>query len=131
MDDHTVDPKPEEFRRIEVITGTGRRRRWTAETKARIVAESLAGDASISEVARRHDLRPQQLFGWRRQARLPHRALPEAGPLVPIVTDGVEGRSPRRSETVAAPAIEIELAGIVVRVRGGVAASTLVEVLTA
>ena len=61
MDDHTVDPKPEEFRRIEVITGTGRRRRWTVEAKARIVAESLAGDVSVSEVLRRQ-LRPRRPF---------------------------------------------------------------------
>jgi len=29
------------YQRIEVITGRQRRRRWTAEEKARIVAESL------------------------------------------------------------------------------------------
>ena len=40
------------YRRIEVITGQRRRRRWTAEEKARIVAESFEADANISEVAR-------------------------------------------------------------------------------
>jgi transposase len=35
-----------------VITGTGRRRRWSAETKVQIIAESFAGEASVSEVAR-------------------------------------------------------------------------------
>jgi transposase len=40
------------YRRIEVITGE-RRRRWTAEEKARIVAESFEEGANISEVARR------------------------------------------------------------------------------
>jgi transposase len=58
-----------EVRRIELITGIGRRRRWSSEDKARIVVESLAGDVSVSEVARRHGLSPQQLFGWRREAR--------------------------------------------------------------
>jgi transposase len=38
------------YRRVELITGQRRRRWWTAEEKARIVAES----ANISEVARRH-----------------------------------------------------------------------------
>ena len=42
------------YRRIEVITGQSRRRRWTAEEKARIVAESFDTDANISEVARRN-----------------------------------------------------------------------------
>jgi hypothetical protein len=51
--------------RIEVITGAGRRRRWSAKSKARILAVSFAGEASVSEVARRHGLRPHQLFGWR------------------------------------------------------------------
>jgi transposase len=56
-------------RRIELITGTGRRRRWSSEDKARIVVESLEPGVSVSEVARRHGLSPQQLFGWRRKAR--------------------------------------------------------------
>jgi transposase len=56
-------------RRIELITGTGRRRRWSSEDKARIVVESLEPGVSVSEVARRHELSPQQLFEWRRKAR--------------------------------------------------------------
>lgn len=58
-----------DVRRIELITGAGRRRRWSSEDKARIVVESLAGGVSVSEVARRHGLSPQQLFAWRREAR--------------------------------------------------------------
>ena len=69
MDDHTFDPKASELRRFEVITGTGGRRNWPAEVKARIVAESLAPGVQVSDVARRHGIRPQQLFGWRREAR--------------------------------------------------------------
>ena len=56
------------LRRIEVITGTGRRRRWDAETKGRLVAESFEPGRSVSEVARRHDISPSLLFLWRRQA---------------------------------------------------------------
>jgi transposase len=58
-----------DVRRIELITGIGRRRRWSREDKARIVVESLAAGVSVSEVARRHGLSPQQLFAWRREAR--------------------------------------------------------------
>ena len=58
-----------EVRRIELITGTGRRRRWSREDKARIVVESFTGGVSVSEVARRHGLSPQQLFAWRHEAR--------------------------------------------------------------
>ena len=51
-----VDTRQEgySYRRIELITGQGRRRRWTGEEKLRIVAESFEADANISEVARRN-----------------------------------------------------------------------------
>jgi transposase len=57
-------------RRIELITGAERRRRWSDEDKARIVVESFAPGANVSEVARRNGLSPQQLFAWRREARV-------------------------------------------------------------
>lgn len=53
-------------RRIEVFTGTGRRRSWTAVEKAAILAESFAPNATVSQVARNHGLTPSQLFAWRR-----------------------------------------------------------------
>ncbi len=56
-------------RRIELITGTTRRRDWPDGEKTRILLESAELGANISEVARRNGLSPQQLFGWRRQAR--------------------------------------------------------------
>src|SRR5581483_294881 len=58
------------FRRVEVLTGPGRRRRCSSEEKARIVAETLVAGARVSEVARRWQLCPQQVFGWRREARV-------------------------------------------------------------
>jgi transposase len=58
-----------DVRRIELITGTGRRR-WAPDVKARILLESLEPGANISEVARRNGLTPQQLFGWRHQAQV-------------------------------------------------------------
>ncbi|WP_029084620.1 transposase, partial [Bradyrhizobium sp. th.b2] len=59
----------EPVRRLEVFTGAGRRRKWSDEDKARIVAEIVASGDSVCSVARRHGLSPQQLFGWRRQLR--------------------------------------------------------------
>ena len=74
--EHTLESKPVEadagagsVRRIELITGTGRRRHWSSDDKVRIVVESFEGGATVSEVARRHGLSPQQLFAWRREAR--------------------------------------------------------------
>jgi transposase len=61
MLDHKLEP--EAVRRLEVITGTGRRRRFSDDYKASIVEETLAPGAVVSDVARRHGLTPQQLFG--------------------------------------------------------------------
>jgi transposase len=52
-----------------VLSGPERRRRWTEAEKVRIVEESLAGEASVAEVARRHDVHPNLLHRWRHQAR--------------------------------------------------------------
>jgi transposase len=54
-------------RRVEVFTGAGRRRAWSTEQKREIVAESYESGETVSAVARRHGLTPQQLFGWRRE----------------------------------------------------------------
>src|SRR5271167_3983008 len=71
--DHKVDRrfKTEASRgaRVEVITGVERRRDWTDEEKLAIVAQSCEDGVVISEVARRHGLRPQQLFAWRNEFR--------------------------------------------------------------
>jgi transposase len=52
--------------RVEVITSVQRRRRWSAEEKAAIVQETWAPGMSVSLVARRHGIAPNQLFTWRR-----------------------------------------------------------------
>ena len=57
------------FRRIEVLTGPARRRRWSPEEKGRIVAETRQPGATVTEVARRWQVCPQQVWGWRREAR--------------------------------------------------------------
>jgi transposase len=63
----TTSTKADGFRRLEVITGVGRRRRWSLEDKARIVAESLDPATTASAVARRYGLHASQLFVWRQQ----------------------------------------------------------------
>ena len=66
------------FRRVEVLSGVARRRRWARSEKARIVAESYAPGASATAVAVRHGLHRNQIFAWRRQLRN-HAALVGAG----------------------------------------------------
>ena len=54
------------YQRIEVITGSQRRRCWTTEQKLRIIEESYEPGTTISEVARRHGVAANLLFRWRK-----------------------------------------------------------------
>ena len=54
--------------KIEVITSVQRRRRWNGAEKMRMVEETYEPDATVSLVARRHGVAPNQLFTWRRLA---------------------------------------------------------------
>ena len=128
--DRRFDPEVREVRRLEVITGALGRRRWSAEAKARIVAESLAPGVVISEVARRHDLRPQQLFAWRHQARQGRLALPAAElSFVPVV--GATNAPPAATSAAPAGLIEVALGGAIVRVPAEVDGKLLARVLRA
>ncbi len=51
---------------IEIITDGGRRRRWPATEKLRIVEETLYDGESISAVARRNGVAPNLLYRWRK-----------------------------------------------------------------
>lgn len=67
--------------------GTGRRRRhWSDEDKARIVAECEAPGSSVSLVARRHDLNTNMLFTWRRQVRERQRGTGETTFVPAVIT---------------------------------------------
>src|SRR3954465_11918543 len=118
----TTGTSDDGFRRIEVITGGGRRRRWTDEEKAWIVAESLDPATTTSAVARRYGLHPSQLFVWRQQLATPAaRDAPGLGP----VWGGEDGPTPAG----AAGRIEIALGPAVVRVGPDVDAAALRRVL--
>ena len=51
---------------VEVLTGSQRRRRWTAEQKKVMVLETEQPGMSVSVVARKYEVQPNQLFRWRR-----------------------------------------------------------------
>ena len=122
----TTGTNADSFRRLEVITGVGRRRRWSMEEKARIVAESLDPATTASAVARRYGLHASQLFVWRQQLqRRASRASTVCGPaFVPVLL----------AEDSAAPAepvgrMEIALGPAVVRIGADVDATALRRVL--
>ena len=66
-DTPTTDRTSTRNRRIEVITGRERRRRWTAEQKREIPAESLQPGTSPVMVARRYGISSGLLYTWRQQ----------------------------------------------------------------
>jgi transposase len=67
--------------RVEVLDGLERRRRWSQDDKARIVEETLAPGAKVTEVARRNGVAASVVFTWRRQARTVERVRPRFAPV--------------------------------------------------
>ena len=132
MSDTELLLKSEPVRRLEVFTGTGRRRGWTVEQKARIIAESYGSGETVSAVARRHGLTPQQLFGWRRAARRRDKdGVGESGStFVPVIVEA----APRCADASSAradgsPLIEVVIGTATVRIPPGTDAATLQTVL--
>ena len=128
--DHTLDPKPL-VRRAEVITELGRRRKWSEDAKAEIMLEALAPGAVVSEVARRHDLRPQQCFGWLREARKSPEAPPTCVPVViePVEATPVAATLKKRRQRSARGGIEVEIDGVTVRIERGAETRTVAPVI--
>ncbi len=133
---------PEPVRRIEVFTGAGRRRSWSAAEKAAIIAESYGAGETVCAVARRHGLTPQQLFAWRRLARQSAMASPPM--FVPAVVEPPqpEPPQPEPSPTTLSPrrprrrrsrsdGIELEIAGVEVRVGADAKPRTIEAVIRA
>jgi transposase len=127
-------------RRLEVFTGAGRRRTWSDEDKERVVAEIAASGDSVSGVARRHGLSPQQLFGWRRQFRETQAVVSRDEPrFVPAVVDPApcdttglrQRKTHRHRDEPLAGTIEVAIDGVMVRIGPGAPAETIAAVLRA
>jgi len=129
--------------RVEVINGAGGRRRWSADDKARILEETLVPGAVVSEVAHRHGLRPQQLFGWRRDARLAPDGAGEArtffvpavvevpAPAATLPRPRPEPRPRGRARPRSPSQIEMEIEGVVVRVGPAASSEAIAAVVRA
>lgn len=131
----------EPARRFEVFTGSGRRREWSDERKAEIVAESYEPGVTVCSVARRHGLTPQQLFTWRRLARKPLDTVPDVEgvpmfapaildvPTKPVAKEPEPARASRKKSSSGA--IELEIGGALVRIASGADAATIAAVIQA
>ena len=110
--------------------GATKRQQYSEALKREMVAETLTPGASVSIVARRHDVNSNQLFRWRRQL-LP-KAVVESGAMVPVAIapdgGGLDRGRPRRVDREGV--IEIAFGcGARVRLRGEVSPETLRQVI--
>lgn len=135
-DDHSDVSTPIRPRRMELLSGPERRRKWSEDLKLAIVAEALTGDAAVSDVARRHDVRPSQLFGWIRRFR--DEAARESKHQLPPIEPPMFAPAVMRVEPMPMPAavevpasIEISVGTASVRIHGAVDSRTLSAVLKA
>ena len=124
---HTDAIKDEPFRRIEVITGVERRRRWSEQDKARIVAESLEPGVVVADVARRHGMHRNQLYGWRstfgvQPAKTGHTCKAQGFVPVTVVPEVPDA-------SVSSAVIEIVIGSVSVRLTGAIDAAALRQVL--
>ena len=91
---------------VTVISGVERRRVWSDDQKRALVAAACEPGASVAQIARRADLRPSQLYRWRRDLAEPTTAFA-------AVTV-----SPEPLPAAEQPAIVVELGGAVLRIAG-------------
>jgi transposase len=118
-------------RLVDAKRGSSRakRRRWSEALKRQIVAESLAPGASVSVVARRHDVNANQVFKWRREAAPEPPSAERSVTLLPVEIVS-EMDEPVRSKVRRTGTIEITFAsGARVCVRGEVSPETLRQVV--
>ena len=135
---HRTNPEP--IRRYEVLTGVGRRRSFGVEEKLALVAQ-MEGCANISELARRHDLRPSQLFTWRRALRYAAEAVqaavaePMFVPAViapePVAAAAPVARKRRVGRSRSAAAVELVIDGVAVKITRGADAGVIGAVIGA
>jgi transposase len=120
-----ADPKEQVSTSCLVDTKQPKHRQYSEALKRQMVAETQVAGASVSVVARRHDVNSNQLFRWRRQL-LP-KAVVESGAMVPVEI-APDGGRPRRTDRDGV--IEIAFGcGARVRLRGEVSAAMLRQVI--
>jgi transposase-like protein len=101
----------------EVLTGPERRRRWSAEEKARVVAELGRPGVQGAEVARRHGVSRSLLYAWRKQLSGVERVVPESMAFAPVLLAGPSGGSSAAASTPMSEDVAIEIETRTARVR--------------
>jgi transposase len=119
---------------MEIIRGKSRRR-WSAEEKRRLVAETFVPGTTVHAVARRHEINSSMLFTWRKLLR---RELgfavtrSDAAGFAPVAIAGTRVSEPMPAASASVwPMIEIELpGGARVRITGAAEPALVTALLT-
>jgi transposase len=101
---------------VEILPSGKRRCHWSAEEKARIVAETLAAGAKVAEIARKHGITPSRIFAWRREARAKEHSEAAAPGLVKVhvvASPTTAARQDVRAEELPRSAQKAERTGII------------------
>lgn len=90
--------------KVEILTGAERQRRWSTEQKLSILQEAFSAGCRVSDVARRHDVLPQQIYAWRKKFSLPGLKPPQTVSFVPVsLVGGSESMSDGSKRSGARP----------------------------
>ena len=129
MEQHLLGEPLGNTNRLEVLEGPTGRRTWPDDVKGRIVAESFKPGTRVADVARRHGMAAQHLSTWRRLAR--------DGKIVVPVDEAMFARleiAPQ-GEVVPEPSaggfVEIDTAGLTIRLSGTTPADRIADVVSA
>ncbi len=124
-----IEHHMEEICRMEVMVGPSGKRRWSDEYKGQVVAETLVPGATVNEVARRHDLRPNHLSSWRRLAKDGKLLVPDlaGAEFAPVI---FEPPAPEPPESVMS-SVEIVSGDVVIRLDAATPAARVAEIVRA
>jgi transposase len=117
--------------KVEILTGVERQRRWSTEQKLLILQEAFSVDGTVSDVARRHDVVPQQIYAWRKKFSLPKLNSPEIASFIPV---SLVGGSESSSDSSKRSDVRLKCKDVEIVLRNGrllrIAADMDLEVLS-
>ena len=113
---------------MTLITGAERRRRWSSQERARILAAIEESGAVVAEVARRADVCTSLVYKWRREAR---RVASASGFARVIMEDTPCSPSPSPTREAELGAIVVEMNGARIRIGANATAALVAATLKA